>query len=74
MYWNHYYSIELINRKLKYLVGDNKAIKNDGKYNQVNGHNSEKTEIYLSSLKKISKYKSRKTLIIYRVKIKFCWW
>jgi hypothetical protein len=48
----YYYPIELINSKLKYIVGDNKAIKNDGKYNQVNGHDPKKTEIYLSSLKK----------------------
>jgi len=48
----YYYSIENINTKLKYVIGDNKAIKNDGTYNQVNGHNPEKTEIYLSSLKK----------------------
>ena len=48
----YYYPIELVNRKLKYIVGDNKAIKNDGKYNQVNGHDPKKTEIYLSSLKK----------------------
>jgi len=47
----YYYPIENINTKLKYIIGDNKDIKNDGKYNQVSGHNPEKTEIYLSSLK-----------------------
>lgn len=47
----YYYPIENINTKLKYIIGDNKDIKNDGKYNQVSGHNPEKTEFYLSSLK-----------------------
>lgn len=47
----YYYPIENINKKLKYIVGDNKDIENDGKYNQVNGHDPEKTEIYLSSLR-----------------------
>lgn len=47
----YYYPIENMNTKMKYIIGDNKDIKNDGKYNQVNGHNPEKTEIYLSSLK-----------------------
>ena len=47
----YYYPIENINTKIKYIIGDNKDIKNDGKYNQVSGHNPEKTEIYLSSLK-----------------------
>lgn len=47
----YYFPIENINTKLKNIIGDNKDIKNDGKYNQVSGHNPEKTEIYLSSLK-----------------------
>lgn len=47
----YYYPIENINKKLKVYIGDNKGIKKDGKYNQVSGHNPEKTEIYLSSLK-----------------------
>ena len=47
----YYYPIENINKKLKIYIGDNKDIKKDGKYNQVNGHNPEKTEIYLSSLR-----------------------
>lgn len=47
----YYYPIKSINKNLKYIIGDNKGIKNDGKYNEVNGHNPEKTEIYLSSLK-----------------------
>ena len=46
----YYYPIENINTKLKYLTGLN-IITNDGNFNIVSGHNPEKTEIYLSSLK-----------------------
>jgi hypothetical protein len=46
----YYYSIEDINTKLKYIIGHN-IITKEGNFNIVSGHNPEKTEIYLSSLK-----------------------
>jgi hypothetical protein len=46
----YYFPIDNINKKLKSIIGDNKDIKTDGKYNQVCGHNPKKTELYLSSL------------------------
>lgn len=46
----YYYSIEDINTKLKYIIGQN-IITKEGNFNIVSGHNPEKTEIYLSSLK-----------------------
>ena len=46
----YYYSIEDINTKLKYIIGHN-IITKEGIFNIVSGHNPEKTEIYLSSLK-----------------------
>ena len=46
----YYYPIDNINTKLKYLVGQN-IITKEGNFNIVSGHDPEKTEIYLSSLK-----------------------
>jgi len=46
----YYYPIDNINSKIKYLINKN-IITNDGNFNIVSGHNPEKTEIYLSSLK-----------------------
>jgi len=45
----YYYPIENINENLKYLIG--KSYTKEGNFNIVSGHNPEKTEIYLSSLK-----------------------
>ena len=46
----YYYPIDNINTKLKYLTGLN-IITKEGNFNIVSGHDPEKTEIYLSSLK-----------------------
>ena len=46
----YYYPIDNINTKLKYLMGLN-IITKEGNFNIVSGHDPEKTEIYLSSLK-----------------------
>jgi hypothetical protein len=46
----YYYPIDNINTKLKYLMGQN-TITKEGTFNIVSGHDPEKTEIYLSSLK-----------------------
>jgi hypothetical protein len=46
----YYYPIKNINEKLKYLMGLN-IITKEGNFNIVSGHDPEKTEIYLSSLK-----------------------
>lgn len=46
----YYYPIENINTKIKYLIGLN-TITKEGNFNIVSGHDPEKTEIYLSSLK-----------------------
>jgi len=46
----YYYSIETINKKLKYLIEKN-IITKEGNFNIVSGHSPEKTEVYLSSLK-----------------------
>ena len=46
----YYYPIDNINTKLKYLMGQN-IITKEGNFNIVSGHDPEKTEIYLSSLK-----------------------
>lgn len=46
----YYYPIENINTKLKYIIREN-IITKEGNFNIVSGHNPEKTEIYLSSLK-----------------------
>ena len=45
----YYYPIELINENMKYLIG--RAFTKEGTFNIVSGHDPEKTEIYLSSLK-----------------------
>jgi hypothetical protein len=45
----YYYPIENINENMKYLIG--KSYTKEGNFNIVSGHNPEKTEIYLSSLK-----------------------
>jgi hypothetical protein len=46
----YYYPIDNINTKLNYLMRQN-IITKEGNFNIVSGHNPEKTEIYLSSLK-----------------------
>ena len=46
----YYYPIENINNKLKMYIKDN-IITKEGNFNIVSGHDPEKTEIYLSSLK-----------------------
>tara|TARA_Y100001970_G_scaffold291956_1_gene431242 strand:+ start:786 stop:1400 length:615 start_codon:yes stop_codon:yes gene_type:complete len=46
----YYYPIDNINTKIQYLINQN-TITKEGNFNIVNGHNPEKTEIYLSSLK-----------------------
>uniref|UniRef100_A0AB39JFT7 Uncharacterized protein n=1 Tax=Florenciella sp. virus SA2 TaxID=3240092 RepID=A0AB39JFT7_9VIRU len=46
----YYFPIENINTNLKYLIGKN-IITKEGNFNIISGHNPEKTEIYLSSLK-----------------------
>jgi len=46
----YYHPIEKINKKLRHVISDNIVTK-EGKFNIVSGHNPEKTEIYLSSLK-----------------------
>ena len=46
----YYYPIDSINKKLKYLIEKN-IITKEGNLNIVSGHNPQKTEIYLSSLK-----------------------
>ena len=45
----YYFPIDNINPKLKCYLG--KEIKKNGEFNIISGHNPEKTEIYLSSLK-----------------------